>query len=140
MELLRRHFLHRSMIKSEFSIMANFILEYNLLFTTSDQLLLGPCMQVRACVYKCTYMSCMCVFLRVQVGVCVRFYVCNRLCMYVSYCNFPMSPPVRRIGWSICLNFLNGWEVTLSCSYRSTCLSQFVSLREGSAQVRKGRF
>ena len=45
-------------------------------------------------------------------------------------CNFPMTPHVRLlVGWlvgrsvgrSVCHNFLKGREVTLPCSYRSTC-------------------
>ena len=52
-------------------------------------------------------------------------------------CNFPMIPSVRLsvcwlLGWligplvgmSVCHNFLTGREVTLPCSYRSTCFLQ----------------
>ena len=37
-------------------------------------------------------------------------------------CNFPMTPNVRElVGRPVCQYFLKGREVTLPCSYRSTC-------------------
>ena len=41
--------------------------------------------------------------------------------------NFPMNPHVRwlfcqLVGWSVCMHFLKGREVTLPCSCRTTCL------------------
>ena len=32
-----------------------------------------------------------------------------------------LCPKCSLIGWSVCHNFLNGWKVTLPCSYQSTC-------------------
>ena len=62
----------------------------------------------------------------------VSFTVSSLLLFFVApywSCNIPINydpscPSVGRlVGWSVCHNFLKGWEVTLPCSYRSTCFA-----------------
>ena len=34
----------------------------------------------------------------------------------------PLRPSVgRSVGWSVCHNFIKGWDVKLQCPYKGTC-------------------
>ena len=49
--------------------------------------------------------------------------------MNVRYWKF--NEPLMSVGWSVCHYFLKGREITLPCSYWSTCYQTDARVKEG---------
>ena len=56
-------------------------------------------------------------------------YICLYIYVYVYFFFFPSCVFVRSVGWLVGHDYPKGWEVTLPCSYRSTC-SLWVSKKQ----------